>query len=209
MHFLDGQELHEFPSLPTGNGDNGAGCALRSPSGAAAPVQKKLSPKKEEKQYAHDFKKAIEESEKINRLQMTTRSDALSPEDSTSSSPITGPAGIPTPTHHDGSMGEVATHLDPDTSEQPTSDQVPTTRLGILSFEPQPQTDEPLLDPSTAQRIRHQQLMDEVRRNEEHRDYYNTDLAILQPEEDDVILNVDNWEDIMIEVGWTAAPADT
>ena len=97
-------------------------------------------------------------------------------------------------------MREVATHLDPNTFEQPASDQVPVTRLGILPFQPHPQTDEPLFYPSSAQRIRHQQLMDEVRRNEGHRDYYTTELGILKPEEDDTILSVDNWEDIMIEV---------
>ena len=42
--------------------------------------------------------------------------------------------------------------------------------------------------------------MDEARRNEEHRHYYNTEWGILEPEEDDMIVNVDNWEDVMIEV---------
>ena len=43
-------------------------------------------------------------------------------------------------------------------------------------------------------------VMDEARRNEEHRDYYNTELGILELEEDDIILDVDNWEDVMIQV---------
>ena len=41
--------------------------------------------------------------------------------------------------------------------------------------------------------------MDEARRNEEHRDYYSAELGILELE-DDIVLSVDNWEDIMIEV---------
>ena len=42
--------------------------------------------------------------------------------------------------------------------------------------------------------------MDEAKRNEDHRDYYNTELEFLEPEEDDIILNVDMWEHVMIEV---------
>ena len=68
-----------------------------------SPALKELGPKKEEKRYAHDLKKVIEESEKIDRLQMTTRSDSVSPEDPTSSSSITGPMENPTPPHPDGS----------------------------------------------------------------------------------------------------------
>ena len=100
---------------PAGNGDNQASFAPRSPSGGTASVQKNLSPKKEEKRYAHDFKKAIEESDRLNRSQTSTNSDD------------------PTPTNQDEPTGVVTTHIDPDTSEQPTSSQVPTTRLGVLS----------------------------------------------------------------------------
>ena len=45
--------------------------------------------------------------------------------------------------------------------------------------------------------------MDEANRNGNHRDYYdieNTELGIIEPDEDDTILTVDNWEDIMVEV---------
>ena len=66
---------------------------------------KKLSPKKEEKRCIHDFKKTIEESEKINLLQMATGSDTVPLGDSTSNFFITGPAGIPTPIHQDRSKG--------------------------------------------------------------------------------------------------------
>ena len=104
-----------------------------------------------------------------------------------------------TPPHPDGSIGEVATHIDPDSCEQHMSSQVPTTRLGFLSFEPRPQTNEPLFDPTTAQRIRHQQLIDKAERNGQ-RDYYNTELGILELEEDDIILSVENREDILIEL---------
>ena len=72
-------------SLPTGT--KLIQCGNRLP--------KKLSPKKEEKRYTHDFKKAIVESEKMNRLQRPTRSDTVPLGDSTSSSSITGPGGIP------------------------------------------------------------------------------------------------------------------
>ena len=45
--------------------------------------------------------------------------------------------------------------------------------------------------------------MDEANRNEHHWDYYGmdrTELGIIEPDEDDTILAVDNWEDIMVEV---------
>ena len=45
--------------------------------------------------------------------------------------------------------------------------------------------------------------MDEANRNEHHWDYYGmdrTELGIIEPDEDDTILTVDNWEDIMVEV---------
>ena len=107
---------------------------------------------------------------------------------------------------HEGSTGEVNRHIDPDTNEQPTSGEVPPTRLGFIAFEPHPVVNEPLLDPTTAQRIRHRQLIDEAKRNEHHRDYYdtyNTELGIIEiiePDEDETLLTVDNWEDIMVEV---------
>ena len=41
--------------------------------------------------------------------------------------------------------------------------------------------------------------MDEARRNEQ-RDYYNTELGMCEAEEEDIVLSVENWEDIMIEV---------
>ena len=42
--------------------------------------------------------------------------------------------------------------------------------------------------------------MDVANRSEDDQDPYNAELGILEPEENDVILNIDNWEDIMIEV---------
>ena len=45
--------------------------------------------------------------------------------------------------------------------------------------------------------------MDVANRNDNHRDYYDmdsTELGIIEPDEDDTILTVDNWEDIMVEV---------
>ena len=55
--------------------------------------------------------------------------------------------------HQDGPTGEVTRRIDPDTFEQPASGQVPPTRLGFMAFEPHPTVNEPLLDPTTAQRI--------------------------------------------------------
>ena len=72
-----------------------------SASGAAASVQTKLSPKKEEKRYAHEFKKAIEESEKFNGSQTSKSSDD------------------PTTTHQDESTRKVTTHIDQRHSNNP------------------------------------------------------------------------------------------
>ena len=41
--------------------------------------------------------------------------------------------------------------------------------------------------------------MDEANRNEDYQDPYNVELGILEAEENDFILNIDNWEDIVIE----------
>ena len=41
--------------------------------------------------------------------------------------------------------------------------------------------------------------MDEARRNEQ-RNYYNTELGILEPEDDDIVLSVEIWEDSTVEV---------
>ena len=90
------------------------------------------------------------------------------------------------------STREVTTNIDPDRFYQPTFDQVPDTRLTLMAFEPRPLKHEPIFDHTTAQRTRHQQLMDEAWRME-HRDYYNAELGILEPEGDEVILSVDDW----------------
>ena len=102
--------------------------------------------------------------------------------------------------HQEWSTGEVAKRIDPNTFEQPASGQVPPTRRGFMALEPRPTVNEPLFDPTTAQRIRHRQLMDEARRDENHRDYYDTELGIIEPDKEDTILTADNWEDKMVEV---------
>jgi hypothetical protein len=159
---------------------------------------RKLSQKKKEKRDNHEFKKAIEESDRLNRSATST------PKDTSVSAPQpSGNSDEPTPTHQDGSTGEVTRHIDPDIIEQPASREVPATRLGFIAFESHPIVHEPLFDPTTAQRLRHRQLMDEADRNEPYRDYYgmdSTELGIIEPDDDDTILTVDNWEDIMVEV---------
>ena len=192
--------------------------ASRLSSSALKPI----SQKKKEKRYAHDFKKAIQESDKLNRSETlhppgghSTGTPASTPIDtSVSAPPPSASSEDPTPTatsgtdhssvHQDGSTGEVIRHTDPGTTEQPRSGEVPNTRLGFIAFEPHPTTNEPLFDHTTAQRLRHRQLMDEANRNENHRDYYgmdSTELGIIEPDDDDeTLLTVDNWEDIMVEV---------
>ena len=34
----------------------------------------------------------------------------------------------------------------------------------------------------------------------EHRDYYNAELGILEPEEDEAILSVDDWQNITVDM---------
>ena len=100
---------------------------------------------------------------------------------------------VPSALSDNRSNGEVM-DIDPATAEQPSPEQVPETYLGLSTINPLPSSNEPLFDPTTAQRIRHQRLVDEARRSQD----YNADLGILEPEENDVILNTEHWEDIMI-----------
>ena len=92
-----------------------SGCAfgksgLHLRGGAPVCPPKKLRPKKEKKRYTHEFKKAIEESERLNRSQALARATTNSP------------SGSQAPVRDNGSSREVATNIDPDISEQPASD---------------------------------------------------------------------------------------
>jgi hypothetical protein len=200
--------LHESAS------SSSAASSTLSSACSSGPLRK-LSQKKKEKRDDHEFKQAIQESNRLNRS--STPNDT-----SVSAPPPSGNSDDPAPTptsetgppfrtpesdrfsvHQDGSTGEVTRHIDPDIIEQPASREVPSTRLGFIAFESHPIVNEPLFDPTTAQRLRHRQLMDEANRNEHHWDYYGmdrTELGIIEPDEDDTILTVDNWEDIMVEV---------
>ena len=110
----------------------------------SSSVPNPISRKKKEKRYAHDFKKAIEESNRLNRSEMSHPSGGSSidtavtaPIDtSVSTPPPSANSDDPTPIHQDGSTGEVTQRIDPDTIEQPTSGEVPTTRLRFIAFEP-------------------------------------------------------------------------
>ena len=143
------------------------------------PQCRRSSARSKKRRYAHEFKKAIEEFEKLYRFQESSK----------------GPLANPPAISNSGSNGEV-TDIDPGSADRPSLDQMPDTHLGFTAMDPRPSSPESPFDSTTAQRIRHQQLMDDARRNQD----YHAELGILEPEENDAILNIDNWEDVMIDV---------
>ena len=73
------------------------------------------------------------------------------------------------------------------------------TRVDVSRTASKHTTMSPMFNHTIAQRIRHQQLMDEARKNE-NQDCYSADFGILETEEDEAVVSIDNWEDIMVEV---------
>jgi hypothetical protein len=173
---------------------------------------KPISQRKADKRWNHDFRRALEESDRqlkkeLEDLELSSAQPTSTPSGRLFEGALTSPKrlfegacavelGSKAEAQLEGSTGEVIRLTDPRNHEQPIPSSIPTTRLGYLAFEPHPMINEPLFDKTTAQRIRERQIIDEAGNEDTGR----SELGILEPDEDDNILTVDNWEDITVEV---------
>ena len=132
------------------------------------PPARQISEEKKRRTYDHSLRKAIEELDKLCRLENCGhRLVELMTSGASDNAETTE------------LQGDVTARLGFNTPSQSTPDQVPDTQLEYTSFDTRSRTQEPLFDHTTAQRLR-QELEDRRRRDV-------MDLSILEPEEDRAI----------------------